>query len=238
MRVRAFRLLVFYAFPGKLVNHFDRVAPRKRSVSEAMKLKVKTTAAVVAWGLLVGAGMSVLHARAARPGDAGSRPMQWPVESPLPLASDRPTLLVFLDLKCPCARATMAELEMILTRCGGRAVARILVEGTESGAATWANDRALANLARFPGVNARLDAKGIESNRFGIATSGHVLLFRPDGRLIYQGGVTGARGHEGANYGRDAVISLILGDEPGVRTFPVFGCPLETAASSARERGR
>ena len=207
-------------------------------MSEATRQKLKTTAAVVAWGLLVGAGMSVLHARAARPGDAGTRPTQWPVDSLISLAADRPTLLVFLDLKCPCARATIAELERILTRCGGRPVARILVEGTEPGAATWANDRALANLARYPGVTVRLDAKGIESNRFAIATSGHVLLFRPDGRLIYQGGVTGARGHEGANYGRDAVIGWILGDEPDVRAFPVFGCALETAASSARERGR
>lgn len=199
-------------------------------MSESTKRKIKTTIVVVAWGLLAGAGMAILHTHSARPGDSGSRPLRWPVDSKISLVADRPTLLVFLDSRCPCARATIAELEIVLAQCGDRAATRIVTVGTEEREADWTNDRVWAALAKLPGVEMQKDHGGREASRFGVATSGQVLLFRPDGRLVFQGGITAARDHEGANYGRDAVIGWILGDDVGLTAFPVFGCPIEPIA--------
>ena len=46
------------------------------------------------------------------------------------------------------------------------------------------------------------------------------------GILRYRGGITGSRGHEGANPGRDAVIALVRSGQADRDRMPVFGCPL------------
>jgi hypothetical protein len=43
---------------------------------------------------------------------------------------------------------------------------------------------------------------------------------------MFQGGITGARGHEGDNAGQAAVIELVAGGRPSVRQTRVFGCAL------------
>ena len=69
------------------------------------------------------------------------------------------------------------------------------------------------------------DAGGGESRRFGALTSGHVLLYGRDGRLLYNGGVTGGRGHEGANAGLSLAEKLLRsGGEPASQ--PIYGCAL------------
>ena len=47
-----------------------------------------------------------------------------------------------------------------------------------------------------------------ERPSFGVATSGQVLLYDPNGELRYSGGITRSRGHPGANAGRAAIESL------------------------------
>lgn len=193
-------------------------------MSESTRLNLKTTSAVLAWLLAAGVGMSLLHAHAARPGAPAAAPPRWPAGGVLEFVADRPNLLVFLDPDCPCARATITELEVILAHCGDRAATRVIVVGTEGRAA-------LAALTGFSGVDVRRDEGGVEAARFGVSTSGQALLFGSDGWLVFRGGVTAARGHEGANYGRDAVIGWILGDSGRRSDFPVFGCPLPRLAS-------
>ena len=41
-----------------------------------------------------------------------------------------------------------------------------------------------------PGVTSWDDAGGKLAQRFGVLTSGHVLLYDTDGRLLYSGGIT------------------------------------------------
>ncbi len=66
----------------------------------------------------------------------------------------------------------------------------------------------------------------MEAGRFGVKGSGHVLLYQPSGRLVFSGGITPSRGHEGDNPGRAAVISLVLQGRSPVNRTPVYGCPL------------
>jgi hypothetical protein len=64
------------------------------------------------------------------------------------------------------------------------------------------------------------------ARRFAAMTSGHALLYGPNGHLLFSGGITFARGHSGDNPGCDAVIALITTGENESRTAAVFGCSL------------
>ena len=53
-----------------------------------------------------------------------------------------------------------------------------------------------------------------------------MLLFSPQGRLLFAGGITPARGHEGDNGGKEAFEYML--EHPNAKTlsFPVYGCGL------------
>ena len=77
-----------------------------------------------------------------------------------------------------------------------------------------------------PGRHRQGRRGGTIAASFGAFTSGQVLLYDARrGALRFAGGITGARGHEGANAGRDALQSVL--DEGAAKArAPVFGCSL------------
>jgi hypothetical protein len=90
-----------------------------------------------------------------------------------------------------------------------------------------------------PEQDVRHDLDREEARRFGVATSGHVLLYDRRGALIFSGGITAGRGERGDNLGRAAVLGLIMGKNGGDPGFPVFGCPLATPPPrTAPDQGR
>ena len=70
-----------------------------------------------------------------------------------------------------------------------------------------------------------------------MATSGHALLFDRDGRLLFRGGITPARGHEGDNFGASAIAARLAG-RPARAEAPVFGCPIAGLAPADTEGRR
>ncbi|HEY8966270.1 MAG TPA: hypothetical protein VIM58_07500, partial [Candidatus Methylacidiphilales bacterium] len=99
-----------------------------------------------------------------------------------------------------------------------------------------ANERAAR---RIPGVAVVADPDGKAAALLGAKTSGEVLLFDGAGRLLFSGGITGARGHEGPNAGEAAVIALASGAElpAASRRAPVYGCSLVGADAARLEAG-
>ena len=185
--------------------------------------------AIGAWGLAVVAGVLTLGAHAGRPGDAGSPTDRWPKESRIRFDATRPNLLIFLHPRCPCSRASLAELARVMARGRDRLTARaVLLEpsGVPDG---WADSDIARDAAAIPGVLAFRDEGGDEARRFGAATSGHVMLYDAAGRLHFSGGITPARGHEGDSLGRDAVIDLI-------EAHGVGGTASAAPCSAARSR--
>ena len=78
----------------------------------------------------------------------------------------------------------------------------------------------------MPGVRVYRDEGGVETRRFGVTSSGHVLLYAPSGRLQFSGGITLSRGHEGDNPGSEAIIHVVRGGTLAQHETPVFGCTL------------
>jgi hypothetical protein len=46
------------------------------------------------------------------------------------------------------------------------------------------------------------------------------------GSLVFSGGISDARGHEGDNPGRTALMAILTGGHPAAIRTPVFGCYL------------
>ena len=66
------------------------------------------------------------------------------------------------------------------------------------------------------------------ARQFGVQTSGHTLVYGPDGSLLFSGGITGSRGHLGDNRSFAAVSRIITNHSIQLArtTAPVFGCEL------------
>ena len=98
--------------------------------------------------------------------------------------------------------------------------------------ASWASSSSLnwALASSIPGVEVREDVDGVEAARFGAETSGEVVLYSPRGRLLFRGGITGVRGHEGDNLGLQrliAALSSASSPPAAVAESQVFGCALK-----------
>lgn len=171
------------------------------------------------------AGMWLLIDYSQQPGSQGEVPVQWPQSTALPLAKDRPTLLMFLHPHCPCSRSTLAEAESLLEADARADVIAVFVRpsGTDQG---WERGTLWNRVQADSRITAVVDGKGTEARQFGAETSGFVCLFGPDGRRQFAGGITAGRGHVGENEGRTALSQWLKSGRSRASTATVFGCPL------------
>lgn len=135
-------------------------------------------------------------------------------------------LIMLAHPRCPCTRASLAELEKIMTRWHGRIQADVYFLQPESLPTNWSKTTSWDIAADLPGVAVHADGDGRKAKELGAKTSGLVVLLDEAGRLLFRGGITGGRGHQGDNPGCQAVLDLLEGRPVLLHEFPVFGCPL------------
>jgi hypothetical protein len=177
------------------------------------------------WLAVIAVGFGVWDAYEATPGGAG------PAAAEDHRPTGRPSLVVYAHPRCPCTRATLAELaEVLATVPPGVAVEVVFVRpaGTP---ARWERTESWDAAARLPGARVRSDVGGAEARRAGAETSGHVVARDATGKVGFRGGVTRARGRFGDSPGRRAVEAVLAGRSPEVGEAPVFGCPLSVPGS-------
>lgn len=178
------------------------------------------------WLLLVGIGLAVLWAYKNTPGVAAKPPASWPAESPIQRATDKATLVMLAHPHCACTRASIGELALLMAHSRGRLTAYVLFLKPAGFSDGWERTDLRQSASGIPGVNVVIDDDGLEARRFRAMTSGQTSLYDTDGRLLFSGGITGARGHSGDNAGRSAIESILnTGAADRSETF-VFGCPL------------
>jgi hypothetical protein len=149
----------------------------------------------------------------------------WPEHTRLSRDRSRPTLLMFVHPRCPCSRASLAELERLQAECGDRVLMQIIV-ARPAGLDGAENDSLMPRIRQLPSATIVLDEGGREAQIFGAAASGETLLFSASGELLFRGGITASRGHEGESVGRAAIASLIHSGNAAQCRTPVFGCGL------------
>lgn len=207
-----------------------------------VRLKGWLLLAVVAWFLLVAAGLGTLLSYANQPGGGGEPAATWPGATETRYSSSKPTLLVFAHPRCPCTRATIDELAWIMTRCGNRVECRVHFVQPLGTSRQWVQSDMWAAASSIPGVTALADVEGQLAELFGAETSGHAMLYDAFGKLLFEGGITPSRGHRGSNSGREQIVQLAITRQPGrlladvvqadriddvdIESTCVFGCPL------------
>lgn len=182
------------------------------------------------WAVSVVLGFVVLMDYQNAPGRPAEPPAQWPTSSALDAGDGaRGTLVLFAHPRCPCTRATLSELERLLRHVQDRVATYVVFVQPDGYDRAWVRDHLWHRAAAMAAVQPVRDERGVEAQRFGAFTSGQVLYYDAQGRLRFAGGITGSRGHEGDNKGRQALRQLIqTGAADRASTF-VFGCALQRA---------
>jgi hypothetical protein len=203
-----------------------------------MRVRLFLFAGLVAWFIGVSAGMARMWSYGSAPGRPAEAPRAWPAVTRFDPHPGRPALVVLLHPQCPCSRATIAELARLLAQTDRPVETYALMLAPQGQPAEWVQSDLWRAASAIPGVKVVADPDGTEARRFGAVTSGEVLLYGTDRRLQFAGGITGARGHEGDNAGRAAVVSWLAG-QPAPASAPVYGCALfdgdQLFASSRRQ---
>ncbi len=170
---------------------------------------------MIAWGLSVGGGFTALARYAGAPGEMADAAPFWPKDSRI-ARSEKPTLVVVAHAECPCTRATMRELEKLSSRID----ADVWV--------VFANQPKGSPLENEAARFAHVISDPVEAKRFGAKTSGQAFLYSAGGKLLFSGGLTPSRGHEGDTNGQSRIRTLVRGraeDANEKDRAPVFGCP-------------
>ena len=165
------------------------------------------------------------------PGVAANSPTDWPADSRLTRAADRPTLVVLVHPQCSCSRASLGELAELLARTTQRPQTYVVFMKPFGVPQDWEKTTLWRTAAGLPDVTVLRDDNGMEATRFGAITSGQTVLYDTAGALLFSGGITGSRGHGGNNAGRASLLALLNQEKPAQSWTSVFGCPLFTFSS-------
>jgi hypothetical protein len=185
------------------------------------------TLLVAVWLLAATAGLLLLADYSAKPGARGWPPQHWPVGVSLTRQKEKPTLVMFLHPRCPCSRASLSELTRLADDQPDRFAIEVVFVQPAGVGEDWSKsdlwDRAVANR----NLQVVLDPGGELTRRFGVQTSGQVLVYDRTGVLQFDGGLTPGRGHVGDSFGRSRIQAIVAGQvqkEPA--TCATYGCSL------------
>ncbi|WP_413585544.1 hypothetical protein [Bdellovibrio sp. HCB274] len=137
-----------------------------------------------------------------------------------------PTLFVFAHPRCTCTQATLKELSRLKEKVGPQMAVKVFVsydpQDAFDGQEIERQARSIANIE----VQTDLNRKFARS--LNALTSGQTVLYAPEGNLLFQGGITVSRGHEGVSPGAMQIEKIVTG--PFIKTqfarTPTFGCHL------------
>jgi hypothetical protein len=181
---------------------------------------------IAAWIVGTGFGFRELVRFENAPGEPLAAPAQWPPSIEIRSSPLRPTLVMILHPQCSCSRASVGELALIAAQAHGHADFHVLFFRPAGVAKEWVENDLWRAATLIPGVALHIDEEGKIARQFHASTSGSVVLYDRNGKLIFEGGITASRSHSGDNAGRSAIVSLLTtGTAQRARTF-VFGCSI------------
>jgi len=187
------------------------------------------------WLAGVVSGLAALEVYKSHPGITGRTPARLPesVAGADWASPGHALLLMFVHPRCPCTQASLGELAEILAREPGKASAALVFVKPAGAGPDWSQTALHKQAAAVPNLRL-IDDDGTLARHFGAETSGHVVLYDAEGKLVFSGGITRSRGHEGESAGRRMICARLEGtasDAPA--ETPVFGCPLFTPGACA-----
>ena len=178
------------------------------------------------WLAAVSFGAGILTEYEYTPGKATSIPSEWPLQSKLQRTAGQPTLVMFAHPDCPCTRASIGELAVLMTHCQNRVNAHVVFLYPKGSNENWLHTDSWLSAESIPGVVVQADEEGNEAAHFQATTSGQVVLYDAGGKLLFHGGITSSRGHYGDSTGLSDIVRLLNNEAASIHETPVFGCSL------------
>lgn len=209
-------VLAFWALLVRLFQDRSKV-PRKEPVVFGRYLLVAT-----GWVGLMAAGFGALLNYESAPGAHLRNSLAESAEFSDPKMF---SLVMGLHPHCPCSRASVGELLKIYSHAHERMKVTVLVFKPKGAGNEWIKSSTVSSLVKM-NPHLLVDTDGEIAKRLGLGTSGQVLLYGPGGKLLFDGGITSARGHSGDNLGEDAILELVRVGHSQLNTTEVFGCPI------------
>jgi hypothetical protein len=212
--------------------------PVVRGIKE-MKItrqRVLWTTAGILWAVGVCVGMRTMLDYENTPGTPASALTEWPSDSHVPRTKGIPAIVVIAHPQCPCTRATIGELALIMTRLHGQVTATVIFAKPEGAPDGWEETDLWRSALAIPGVSVMSDPGMVETDRFHASASGQTMLYSANGQLLFRGGITISRGHSGDNTGRSAIVSLVTTGKAERTRTSVYGCALHNANSAEQRK--
>lgn len=200
---------------------------------------------VIVWLAAVVALMSWQIRRETTPGTAGTTLWTPPTELAAFQEADKGLVVMAIHPMCPCTRASLAEFANFAATDGQANVLLVLACVPPHGDQSWMEADTCRQAQEIAGVRFMMDPDGRIASALGMRTSGHVVAYAADRKLLFSGGITPARGHTGPNSGLIALRTMKsarsrtrIPDDGGtsylaMEISPVFGCPLVSPTCSA-----
>ncbi len=181
---------------------------------------------LILWLSIIAYGYSLVIHYELKPNSQITSLQAWPDNSQLKLDPQRDTLIIFVHPKCPCSKASIAELDRLLTSFHDRLRTIVVFIKPEGQSESWVKGNLWTKVQSLPEVTVYIDNDNQETHNFMVDTSGEVLLFNINGKLIYHGGITASRGHEGDNKGRTLISNYLRTGTIKEKQGYAFGCTL------------
>jgi hypothetical protein len=162
----------------------------------------------------------------ATPGEQLAAPARLPVNRFT--QSSSPLLLVFVHPECSCTHATLGQLDRILHLQGRVNPVHVVLAVYQSRKLDRSSGRVTFNpeIWLHTPFSLLVDTDGALAHRFGAATSGEIVLYAADGRLLFQGGITSERAQVGDSVTANALSNALLKGTLQAGRASVFGCPI------------
>ncbi|WP_425615840.1 hypothetical protein NA78x_005772 [Anatilimnocola sp. NA78] len=193
---------------------------------------------VAGWVVVVTAGSAGLQTYKARAGASPDKIARVPGELLTEQNARGCTLVMFAHPQCACTRASLNELAVLLARNPNLAPAKVVFSAPTGSDASWRESDLVMQAEGLSGVQVQWDTNQRLADELGIRTSGQVVLFDRKGEVLFTGGVTTLRGHEGWSNGHNAILAASRGEVASASSTPVFGCSLHAVSTAAQEAAR
>lgn len=185
-----------------------------------------TAFSLILWVLMAGSGAVFLTHHALTPGQGPKPRAEWPAQTALGPIGSSDRLLIFAHPKCPCTRSTIRNLKSILAELQRGVHAPRIEFVFWRPDPSWGESSTITTVRELEGVALRYDDGGVLTRAFGAHTSGHAFLYAADGQLLFSGGLTPSRAHEGPAAGTAALLARARGGRIAEPAAPVYGCPI------------
>jgi hypothetical protein len=159
------------------------------------------------------------------PGKTGNTPIEWPKNLGINFSTEKPTLAMMVHPRCACSKSSLNELERLVSRFPNAFDTHIFFYEPNN-EQSWKDSELWIQAKRIQGVKLSQDGDGKMARLFDSYTSGHIVLYDTKGSLLFSGGITSSRGHEGLSTGREEIENYIRNSAIPQSQTPVFGCDL------------